>query len=180
MANPLRDNTLQRPTRPISGAYPRPGGSLGQITRDSFFVFTITFGVAPNVFTVGTETFNLTLPIQSDAHFICVESMYDNSLQVNAVAGSPNLAPTLVGGGAIVLLTDTSAQRQLSSAQVPVNSIFGTAQRPFVWPFTHLFRANGGIGVLITGTAVAGAGQVIRLSFGGFKVPIGSVPELGL
>jgi hypothetical protein len=177
MANPLAANTLQRPTRPISGSYPRPGGSLGQITRDSFFEYTITFGVTPNVFTVGTESFNLTIPVQSDAHFICVMSMYDNSLQVNTNAQQ---LPNLIGGGATVLLTDTSAQRQLASAPIPLNSLFGTAQRPYIWPFTHLFRANGGIGVLITGTAATNAGAVIRLTFGGFKVPIGSVPELGL
>ncbi len=170
-------NILQRPTRPVSGAYPRPGGSLGQITRDAFFQYTVTFGVAPLAFTVGTETFSLTIPIQSDAHFICVMSEYDNSLQA---ATANNGAAGLVAGGAIVLLTDTSAQRQLASAAVPVNTLFGTAQRPYIWPFTHLFRANGGIGVLITGTAVAGAGQVIRLVFGGFKIPIGAAPELGL
>lgn len=177
MANPTQPNILQRPTRPISGAYPRPGGSLGQITRDSFFQYTITFGTAPNVFTVGTEAFALTIPIQSDAHFICVMSEYDNSLQANTNAQQ---LPNLVGGGATVLLTDTSAQRQLASAAIPLNSLFGTAQRPFIWPFTHLFRANGGIGVLITGTGVAGAGQIIRLTFSGFKIPINSAPELGL
>jgi hypothetical protein len=174
---PLAPNTLQRPTRPVSGAYPRAGGSLGQITRDAFFQYTQVFGTAPNLFTVGTETFNITLPIQSDAHFICVMTQYDNSLQINTNAQQ---LPNLLGGGAVVLLTDTSAQRQLASAQVPINSLFGTAQRPYVWPFTHLFRANGGIGIQITGTAVAGAGQVIRLTFSGFKIPIGSVPELGL
>jgi hypothetical protein len=170
-------NIMQRSTRPISGAFPRAGGSLGQITRDSFFQYAVTFGVAPTVFTVGTETFNVTIPIQSDAHFICVMTEYDNSLQA---ATANNGAAGIVGGGAVVLLTDTSAQRQLASQQVPVNTLFGTAQRPYVWPFTHLFRANGGIGVQITGTAVAGAGQIIRLVFAGFKVPIGAVPELGL
>lgn len=177
MSSALAANTLQRPTRPISGAYPRPGGSLGQITRDAFFQYAITFGVAPLLFTVGTESFQLTVPIQSDAHFICVMSEYDNSL---AAATNNNGLAGLIGGGALVLLTDASAQRQLASAAVPVNTLFGTAQRPFVWPFTHLFRANGGITVNITGTSVAGAGQVVRLIFSGFKIPIGSVPELGL
>jgi hypothetical protein len=170
-------NALQRPTRPISGAYPRPGGSLGQITRDAFFQYMATFGTAPNVFTVGTESFQLTLPVQSDAHFICVMTEFDNSLMATT---NNNGLVGLVGGGALVLLTDASAQRQLASAAVPVNTLFGTAQRPFVWPFTHLFRANGGITVNITGTAAAGAGQVIRLVFSGFKIPIGSAPELDL
>src|SRR5258707_9850315 len=120
-------NILQRPTRPVSGAYPRPGGSLGQITRDAFFQYTVTFGVAPLAFTVGTETFSLTIPIQSDAHFICVMSEYDNSLQA---ATANNGAAGLVAGGATVFLTDTSAPRHLGIPARPANTLFRTGPPP--------------------------------------------------
>jgi hypothetical protein len=166
----MPEQTLIRPVRAVSGAYPRAGAPLGQITRDAYFDYAQTF-----TFPVGTENFQVTIPIQSDAHFICMLTKYDNSLQVGASGGT-----TFIAGGALILVTDTSSQRQLASAQVPINSLFGTAQRPYVWPFTHLFRANGGISISITGIGVAVAGQVIRVVFSGIKIPIGQAPELGL
>lgn len=162
-------NQLQkRAAAGLRAAMPSNARALGQIVRDSFFQYVQNF-----TFAGGTENFTVTIPVQSDAHFICVATQYDSSLQVGAGGGT-----ILAAGGSLVQLTDTSAQRFLQSAQVPISSLFGTAQRPYVWPFTHLFRANGGIGINITG--VAAAGQVQRLVFSGFKIPVGSIPDLNL
>lgn len=163
-------DTLTKRTRPISGAYPDKSRTLGQVTRDSFFQYTATF-----TWVAGTENFQSAIAIQSDSHFICVATEYSNSLQVGASGGL-----VIRSGGATVQLTDGASQRQLSSAQVPVDTLFGTAQRPFVWPFTHLFRGNGTIGISITGIGAPMAAGVIILVFSGFKIPIGTVPELGL
>ena len=161
--------TLQkRAAAGLRAAMPSNARALGQIVRDSFFQYVQNF-----TFTVGTENFQITIPVQADAHFICVATQYDSSLAVGAGGGT-----VLASGGSLIQLTDTSAQRFLQSAQVPISALFGTAQRPYVWPFTHLFRANGGIGISITGTAAAG--QVQRLVFAGFKIPVGSIPELKL
>ena len=142
---------------------------LGQITRDSFFIY------AQNFTFVGNDNQQAAIAIQADAHFICVMTMYDTNI---AAVGGFGAGVNAQFGGALVLITDGS-QRNLSNIAVPVSTLFGTAQRPYVWPFTHLFRANAPITLSVTGI-VAATAQTIRLCFGGFKVPIGSLPELGL
>lgn len=171
MAN---QGVMQRRFGSVAG---RGGGGpvLGSIWRDSFFQYVSS----QLTFAAGTENFNLTIPVQTDAHFLCVMTMYDNTLIVPGTGALTGAGfPVCLNGGALVQLTDASAQRQLQSAQVPINTLFGTAQRPYIWPFTHAFRAGGGIAFNITGAGATVAGMIIRLVFGGFKVPVGMVPEL--
>ena len=143
---------------------------LGSIVRDAFFQFTqvMTF--------VGNETQQFTIAVQSDAHFLCMMTSYDTNI---AAVGGFGAGVNSQFGGTLVQVTDLSSQRFLSSGFVPASTLFGTAQRPFVWPFTHLFRANGGITIQATGI-VAATAQVVRYVFAGFKVPIGSVPSMNL
>lgn len=150
------------------------GRNLGSVIRDSFFQYAvnITFGAA------GTDNQTPVIPIQSDAHFLCINTMMSNS----AAIGVPGI--NVLHGGAIVQLTDGGSQRLLSLIPVPANCLFGTAQDPYIWPFTHLFRANTFIGVSATGSVTGAAPGMnnanLRLVFAGFKVAIGSFPELGL
>jgi hypothetical protein len=158
------------------------GRNLGSVIRDSFFqyVTNLTFD--------GTGVNNLTpvIPIQSDAHFLCVQTMMSNSSAVGLAAAAVGFPYVdILHGGALVQLTDGASQRLLSLIAVPANCLFGSAKEPYIWPFTHLFRANTFIGVNATGsvTGVAGVGMngaSLRLVFAGFKVALGSFPELGL
>lgn len=159
----------RRRIQPVGGGAPVVPRGLGSITRDAFFQFVQNFAF------LGTETQQATIQIQADAHFLCVMTTYDTNL---AAAGGFGAGTASQFGGTTVQVTDASSQRFLSSGPVPASALFGTAQRPFVWPFTHLFRANGGITIQATG--VIAAAQTVRYVFSGFKVPIGSVPELGL
>lgn len=145
--------------------------SLGVIYRDDFFQYAQLF-----TFTAGTENFTPTVPIQFDAHFVCVETTYSNSAEIGVAANGY----VIVNGGGVVQISDASSQRFLSNTTVPLNSLFGSAREPFVWPIPHLFRANGGIGINLTGAGATMAGATVRLVFSGYKVPIGSLPHLGL
>lgn len=147
---------------------PIPRG-LGQITRDAFFQYAANFTF------VGNENQQQAIPIQADAHFICVMTVYDSNI---AAVGGFGAGVNAQFGGTLVQITDGS-QRLLSNIAVPASTLFGTAQRPFVWPFTHLFRANAPITISATGI-VAATAQTVRYVFAGFKVPVGSLPELGL
>jgi hypothetical protein len=158
------------------------GRNLGNVIRDSIFLYAvnITFGAG------GVDNQTPVIPIQSDAHFLCVQTMMSNSSAVgNSVANTATSHVDILHGGAIVQLTDGGSQRLLSLIPVPANCLFGSAKEPYIWPFTHLFRANTFIGVNATGS-VAGAAGIgmnnanLRLVFAGFKVPIGSFPEIGL
>lgn len=141
-------------------------GGLGSIVRNSFFTYV------QNITFTANETQTFTIQIQTDAHFLLVTT----AATVSTLAGAGGAAITQPEGGSLIQLRDSSGQRLLSSAPVAINNLFGTAQRPYVLPYTHIFRAGGGIGVDATGNT--GAAQTVRLAFHGYKVPIGSVPWL--
>lgn len=145
-------------------SYPGPiRGGLGSIVRNSFF------GYVQNITFTANETQTFTIQIQTDAHFMLVMAVASAQTGGGAAITQPD-------GGSLYQLRDASGQRLLSSAPIALNNLFGTAQRPFVLPYTHIFRAGGGIGIDATGAT--GAGQTVRLTFLGYKVPIGSVPWL--
>ena len=155
------------PAAAVRPAIRMNGLALGNILRDDTFWYTTA---APIVFATGLENFQLVIPIQSDAHFVCASTMYTNSVEIGNVTATTAVSQLRVlNGGATIQLTDGGSQRFLSSANVPVNSIFGDARLPYIWPLTHLFRANSSINISITGTF--GAAMTIRLIFAGFKIP---------
>ena len=171
----MRNNGGQGRTSPAADAIIRR--KLGDILFDSAFQYAINF-----IYTTGLEALTGTIPIQSDAHFMCVETIYDMSLTTIPAFASTGIGvlPALALGGYLVTLTDGGTQRAMSNIPVPASTLFGTAQRPFVWPFTHIFKANTSIGVASTGVGTPVALTTVRYVFAGFKIPLGSVPELGL
>lgn len=139
-------------------------GGLADVIYNSFFEYAINFvPLAANANGVPG-----TILIQSDAHFICVMSMFE----ADDTAMGPITDPT---GGTLIQLSDVSGNRFLSNIPVPAVSLFGTAQRPFVWPFTHLFRANGSLQLSVTDTT--GAAQNVRYVFAGYKIPVSRLPN---
>lgn len=154
---------------------------LGNILEDCFFQYAPQ---NPFTFTAGNENFQVVIPIQSDAHFVCVSSVYSNTNESgNAVATTSTPYIHITNGGAVIQLTDGGSNRPLSNVQVPVNSLFGfSAELPHIWAMPVLFRANTSIGINITGVAATAvfAAQVIRLTFNGYKIPLNSRPSLGL
>jgi len=139
---------------------------LGDVFIDSEFNYALNIGGA--AFVTGLETLTGTIPIQSDADFICVHSMYETGLANAGVL-------LLLNGGALVQLTDGSTQRAMSNIPVPATTLFGTAQRPYMWPLTHRFKANTPIGFQVTGLAASLIGITMRFVLGGFKVPLNTL-----
>jgi hypothetical protein len=68
----------------------------------------------------------------------------------------------------LVTITDTGAGRNLMSAAVHMDELFGTAQLPAYWAFPKLIRA----GSTLTATlqSLEATPRNVRLSFHGFKV----------
>jgi len=151
---------------------------LGDVRIDSFFQYAINFA-----YVTGIEALTGTIPIQSDAHFLCTETMYDLALTAVPVYALATIAvtPQLGSGGFLVQLTDGGTQRAMQNIAIPASALFGSAQRPFVWPFQHVFKANTSIGILSTGVSAAqNALTTVRYVFTGFKIPIGTAPAWGL
>jgi len=119
-----------------------------------FFVYvrTITFTALAQVLTDA-------IPIQADADFELLKITYTSS-----DATDPQ---TLVQGGGRLLIVDQADQRQLMSDAVPLDSIAGRAQRPYILPYPHRFRRNGTLGIQLTNTGLAT--QSVRLSLHGRK-----------
>jgi hypothetical protein len=160
------------PVTPVA----RMGRGLGNVLEDSWFIYA---PANPFTFVTGLENFQVVVPIQSDAHFICKASAYTNSVEIgNAVATTAVSKVLVLNGGAVIQLTDGSNNRFLSNVQVPLNLVFGDGRLPHIWEFSFLFKANTSLGINITGTL--GAAQVIRLAFYGMKIPVNSRPDLGL
>lgn len=152
---------------------------LGSVVRDAFFQYV----TGPLLFTLGSENLNPTITIQQDAHFICCSTAYTNTAESGQTVANQSVPFLQVtNGGALVQLTDGGSQRLMSSVPLPLSSLFGDGKLPHIWEFTHLFRANTTIGINITGMGAAApfAGQTIRLTFSGFKIPVGSLQQLGL
>jgi hypothetical protein len=147
---------------------------LGDVFIDGMFQYGVAMG--GTAFVTGLETLTGTIPIQSDANFLCVHTVYETGV----VGATNSTRITLLNGGVVVTLTDGATQRALSNIPIPADCLFGSAERPYMWPLTHLFRANTPIGIQITGQAAAVIGLTFRFVFGGFKVPVGSVPGTNL
>jgi hypothetical protein len=161
---------LSRRTVPVGGGGPVVPPGLGNITRNAFFQYSQRFVFA------GVETQQQTIQMQADSHFLCVASIFDSN---SPVVGAFGIGIAAQFGGSLVQLTDVAGQRLLSNNPLPASTLFGTAQRPFVWPYTHLFKANGGITLSVTGVNAATA-MTVHFVFCGFKVPIGDLPQFGL
>jgi hypothetical protein len=154
--------------RPAGVMQPAGGGrKLGDVFFDEFFEYILT------VVFVGSDNQTKNIPIQADAHFLVVSSYMNSS----AASGAGTFMGACVNrGGSLVMLTDGGTQRNLSNAQPPANCVFGTAQRPYVWPLRKLFRANTSIGFNVTDTTTAA--QTVDYVLGGFKIPLGSTGGL--
>ncbi len=120
------------------------------LLRDWFSISSsITFAAA-------SARVPLTLSVPQDADFVLVKLMAD----------SGDAAP--VQGGALVNIIDQGSQRSLADAQVPLSTLFGTAQRPFILPMVHRFPRAGTIILDVTNTGAAA--QRINFVLSGYKI----------
>jgi hypothetical protein len=121
-----------------------------------FFVY-----FADVTFTAVNQRVPATINVQADADFILVKIM-----------STSTDSPLDAQGGALMQITDQGSQRNLFDNQVPLASVTGSGQRPFILPWVHRFPRQGSIGLDLTNTGTNT--NRIRLTFAGFKViPVG-------
>lgn len=115
-----------------------------QYTQD-WFTYVASFG---NI--AGAVTSTVNIQIQADSNFECVEITASGILHaLLGVAGTPivpnNFLPYTIN------ISDSGSGRSLMSAPVPLNSIAGTGQFPFILPVPRIFMALSNIQVTLTG-----------------------------
>lgn len=125
------------------------------------FTYSTTFSNA-NLTAAATVTNQL--QIQADAPFLIQAQTYAAN-----VAAAGQTASTATYPIASVLLTDTGSGMQLSNQAVPVTSLFGNGQFPFVLPEPYLLQAKANLQVAVTNSDAAQAYN-LTLNFHGVKL----------
>ena len=127
--------------------------------RRDFYVYeALTTAIA-----VGAST-NDVIAIEADSDFICQKLTYEADL-----AGVAQLSGTRIIPNVSVQITDTGSGRQLMQNPIPIPSIFGSGELPFILPNPRLFMRNSTLQVAFTSFEAA-ATPTIRLSFVGYKI----------
>ena len=107
---------------------------------------------------------NDTIAIEADSDFILQKLTYHAD-----IAGAAQTAATRVVPNVSVLIKDTGSGRQLMDTSIPIPSLFGTGELPFILPNPRLFMRNSTIQVAFTSFEAAITPDVF-LSFIGYKI----------
>lgn len=103
---------------------------------------------------------------QADSGFALVKTSFVISDAANVfianISDTPKFSPQ------IITLSDSGSGRDLSNSGVPINSYFGSGERPFIWARPKILDPNSTFTARIQ-NLVATAFN-IRLSFHGFKI----------
>lgn len=109
-----------------------------------------------------SETGNIN--IQADSDFVIQKMAYFADLDGAAQELQTRVIPLVA-----VLITDTGSGRNLMETAIPVNSLFGTGELPFILPTPKLFLARSTITISVSNFSTDQTYN-LRLSFIGHKV----------
>lgn len=144
-------NSPQQMQRPIMPQQPR--------SIDEFFTYEVDF-----LALAAGATANGNIAIESSSDFRWIKGCFFADIAVAAQTQSTQIIPLCT-----VLITDSGSGQQLSSAAMPVTSVFGTGQIPFILPVSRVFTARSNIQVTVVNFSAASTYN-LRLSFIGAKV----------
>lgn len=171
----LTQDDITAVMRAIAGKLGEP---IGQVKKNYWldpFTFTTNF-VTPNQLTAsGTVTLNFI--VQNDSAFaICKTTFIVTDTNNAAVA---NLQPFGSGGASslvpiLVTMTDSGSGRSLMDNAVPIDSLFGTAQRPRIWPIPKILDPNSTFATTLQN--LEATARHVRLAYHGYKI-FGNIQE---
>lgn len=126
---------------------------------EDYFVYQLDFtGLA------GGTTGNGSIQVQADSDFKWIKATHESNIANAVQTDSTRVIPLVT-----INLTDTGSGRQLMSAPVPIENIYGTGLLPFLLPVPRIFRARSTISVTVSNFTAATTYN-IRLSFIGTKL----------
>ncbi len=109
-----------------------------------------------------SQTVNINL--EADANFTAVKMAYFAD-----IAGAAQTEDTKVVPLVRVEIQDSGSGRNLQQIAVPIDSLAGRGNLPFVLPIPRVFSANSTIKVTFTNYSAATSYANVELSFIGFK-----------
>ena len=129
------------------------------VARD-FYVYSVPFGAVASL-----ESKTAAINIEADSDFE-VQKLTTTSQGALGYDGNPE---------ATVTILDTGAGRNLMNTAIPLTSLFGTGELPFILPTPKLFLARSTISLTLTNYGGDDMDE-IWLNFIGRKIFYGSAP----
>jgi hypothetical protein len=127
----------------------------GKVLLDPF-TYQATFVLPGGA--LGLQT-PVNIPITADSDFTIGKTMLASYTAAGVFLANPDYLCTIF---------DTGSGRQFQDFPVHVHNIFGTAERPYIWPEPKLIMAASQLQItLINNTLVA---ATVYVALGGFKV----------
>ena len=136
-----------------------PGDAPAPQSFDDFYIYEEDFAsIANGASSTGT------INIQADSDFVLQKMTYFADISAAVQTNSSRVIPL-----ATILVTDSGSGRNLMESAVPISSIMGTGNVPFILPKPKLFKARTTISITVANFS-ASTTYAIRLSFIGYKV----------
>jgi len=127
--------------------------------KSEFFTYSTLFTSIANGVTQ-TQSVN----IQADSFFTIQKLAWMADLAGAAVTASTVVVPLVK-----VLITDTGSGRQLMDQAIPLSTIFGTGQLPFILPTPRIIQPSSTLQVQVTNYSAATTYTNLMLAFIGAK-----------
>ena len=138
------------------------GPPAGYYVMREFFVYQVPV-FASLAAATGTGSNNLL--IQADSDFEWTHGVYQFDIAATQTTWATRFIPNMT-----IQITDSGSGRFISSAAVPVTSIFGDPDSPRLLPVTKVFSANSNIVFTAVNFDAATATGNLRLSLLGWKL----------
>jgi len=149
--------------RMIGAAAVRADHEAVDDVRRDFYVYGSSAGSTVTPLAAGASSSDI-INIEADSDFILQKLSYEADIAGAAFTDSSRPIPNVN-----VQLIDSGSGRQLMQNPLPIPSIFGTGELPFILSNPRFFAKNSTIQVAYTNFDAA-IGYSIRLSFIGYKI----------
>lgn len=104
------------------------------------------------------------IQIQADSDFVVVKMAYFATLAGAAQTESTKVIPLID-----ISIQDTGSGRNLQSVPIPIDSLAGRGELPFVLPIPRRFKGSSNINVTFTNSSSGTDYDNVSLSFIGYK-----------
>lgn len=132
---------------------------------EDIFTYSTNFDALQGIPPQGRATANI--QIENDSYFKWIKATYSawtNTVSVGRTRGT-RIIPI-----ALVEITDSGSGRRLQSSPIPVDSVFGTGEFPFILPLPRIFLPRSTITLEVTNLAAIGQANLnLQLSLHGVK-----------
>lgn len=127
-----------------------------------FFTYVASLPASTTLAPAGSTTLTFNIDGQSDF-------FWDKGMVYVDIANDGVTISALPVPGLLITITDTNSSQPLTNSPVPVSSIFGTGQLPFILPIRHVFFSKATVKLQIQNITDDDTYTRVDIVFGGIK-----------